>query len=89
MKKIYVFTLNNCSHCTELKRKLTESGIIFNDVEITKNRNLWDIVLKQTGHDILPTVFIQKEDDGSGVVYTPGRDFQSDEQIIDIIKKII
>jgi len=41
----------------------------------------------KTGHDVLPTVFIQSDNQGNGVVYTPGRDFQDVDEIIEIIKK--
>lgn len=86
MKKILIFTLNSCSHCQELKKKLTESLIPFDDVEITLNRQLWNHIISQMGHDLLPTIFIKDDDDSSGLIYTPGRDFQSDDEIIKIIK---
>jgi len=88
MKKILVFTLNGCVHCQELKEKLTELSIPFDDVEITLNRKLWDYVISQTGYDLLPTVFIKDGDDSSGLIYTPGRDFQSNDEIIEIIKNL-
>lgn len=89
MPVVYVFTLNGCVHCADLKKQLSEESIPFHDIEITKNREIWNSVISQTGHDILPTVFIQKGDDGSGTIYTPGRDFQSNEEIIKIIKNNI
>jgi glutaredoxin len=89
MKNILIFTINGCVHCRELKMKLNEQSIPFKDIEITLNRALWEQVIAQTGLDILPTVFIQNENDGSGTVYTPGRDFQTSDEMIEIIKKII
>lgn len=89
MKQIAVFTLNNCPLCFSLKNKLKESSIPFHDIEITKNRGLWDEVLSQTGLDALPTVYIQSDEEGNGVVYTPGRDFQDVDEIIEIIKENI
>jgi len=86
MKEIMIFTLNGCVHCAELKRKLNELSIPFHDIEITKNRKIWDSVKAQTGYDTLPTIFIQTDNQGNGVVYTPGRDFQNDDEIIEIIK---
>ena len=55
-------------------------------MEITLNRKLWDYVISQTGYDLLPTVFIKDGNDDSGLIYTPGRDFQSNDEIIEIIK---
>jgi glutaredoxin len=89
MKTILVFTLNGCERCAELKNKMKELNVSFHDVEITKNRKLWNAVKGQIGYDILPTVFIQIDDIGNGTVYTPGRDFQDVNEIIEIIKKNI
>jgi glutaredoxin len=89
MKRIVIFTLNDCIHCSELKQKLIDISIPFYDIEITKNKKLWDNVISQTGYDVLPTVFIQSDDEGNGLVYTPGRDFQDINEIIEIIKKNI
>jgi glutaredoxin len=89
MKTIVVFTLNGCVHCAELKKKLSDLSIPFHDIEITKNRELWNKIIAQIGHDILPTVYIQEDDVGNGLVYTPGRDFQSNDEMIEIIKRNI
>ena len=87
MKTIAIFTLNGCIHCAELKEKLKELTIPFHDIEITKNRTIWEKVIAQTGYDILPTIFIPIDNEDNGLVYTPGRDFQSIDDIIEIIKK--
>ena len=87
MKNLLIFTLNGCSYCRELKDKLTNLSIPFKDVEITKNRKLWEHVLSQTGDDALPTVFIQNDNEDSGLVYTPGKNFQDVNEIIEIIMK--
>jgi glutaredoxin len=89
VKSIYVFTLNNCPYCQELKDKLNESSISFHDVEISKNKELWQSIVVQTGYDLLPSVFIRNENDIDGLIYTPGRDFQDLNEIIEIIKSII
>ena len=89
MKHLAVFTLNTCPLCLLLKKKLRDNSIDFHDIEITKNRELWDDVLSQTGHDALPTVYIQTDEQGNGVVYTPGRDFQDLDEIMEIIKNNI
>jgi glutaredoxin len=89
MKTIAVFTLNGCVYCAQLKQKLSDLSIPFHDIEITKNKDLWDKIVAQTGYDVLPTVYIQEDDIGNGLVYTPGRDFQSNDEIIEIIKRNI
>jgi glutaredoxin len=69
--------------------KLTEQSISFKDIEITKNQELWKQVTSQTGYDLLPTVFIQNDDNSTGTVYIPDRDFQDINEIIEIIKSNI
>jgi glutaredoxin len=87
--KIYVFTLDGCGHCKYLKMELNELKIPYTEIEVTVNEHLWEQVVKQTGHDSLPTVYIQKENQESGPVYVPGRDFDSQEEIIEILKNYV
>jgi glutaredoxin len=84
--KIYVFTLDGCAYCTFLKNKLNDLNIPFTEIEVTVNEHLWDQVVKQTGLDNLPTVYIQKENKDTGPVYVPDRDFNNQDEIIEIIK---
>ncbi len=84
--KIYVFTLDGCAYCTFLKNKLNDLNIPFTEIEVTVNGHLWDQVVKQTGLDNLPTVYIQKENKDTGPVYVPDRDFNNQDEIIEIIK---
>ncbi len=89
MNEIIVFTLNGCSHCVILKDSLTEKKIPFAEIEITSNKKIWDQVVEQTGHNVLPTVFIKKENSEVGPVYVPGRDFNSPDEIIPILEKFL
>jgi glutaredoxin len=86
---IIIFTLKGCGHCTELKKGLTELTIPFNEIEITENETIWNQVIKQTGHNSLPTVFIGLEGKENGPVFVPERDFKDKDEIIEIIKKYI
>jgi glutaredoxin 3 len=87
MKSIFIFTKNGCPQCRELKQRLNNLSIPFKDIEVTLNRDLWNQVVTQTGYDVLPTVFIKDDNGSSGLVYTPGRDFQDIDEIIEILKK--
>ena len=80
-----VFTLNGCSHCEHLVNKLTELGIIHQNLEINQNKTLWDHVVSETGYNILPTVILKDDDSDLGVVYIPGKDFQNTEEIVELI----
>ena len=85
---IVIFTLNGCSHCKNLKNRLNELNIPFIDVEIGQNQKLWDQVVEQTGHNVLPTVFIKKENTEEGPVYVPGRDYETEDEIVEILKNL-
>jgi glutaredoxin len=85
---IIIFTLNGCFHCTNLKNRLNELNIPFIDVEIGQNQKLWDQVVEQTGHNVLPTVFIKKDNTDEGPVYVPGRDYKTEDEIVEIIKNL-
>ena len=86
MPEIIVFTLDGCSHCVILKSKLNEETIPFTEIEITLNEKIWDKVVEQTGHNVLPTVFIKYEDTDTGPVFIPCKDYESPEDLIPKIK---
>ena len=75
--------------CFALKNRLTKEGIHFHDIEITLNPDLWKRILAQVDNDALPTVFIQTDTEGNGLVYSPGRDFHDIDEIVDIIQHSI
>jgi glutaredoxin len=88
-KTIVIFTLNGCNHCQSLKKRLHENKIPFDEVEINSNKHLWEQVVQQTGHNVLPTVFIKEGKKDTGLVYVPGRDYSNEEEIYEIIQKHI
>jgi glutaredoxin len=89
MNTIVVFTLNGCTHCSKLKKRLDDLSIKFLEIEIGQNKEIWENVVQQTGKNVLPTVFIKKENSDDGPVYVPGRDYQSEDEIVEIIKSYI
>ena len=86
---IVLFTLKGCDHCNDLKTRLNKLNIQYQEIEINQNKELWNQVVSQTGHNVLPTVFISENKTDEGLVYVPGRDYQSQDEIIEIIKKHI
>jgi glutaredoxin len=84
--QIFVFSLNGCGHCKTLKEKLNELSIPYTDLEINSHREIWDQVVKQTGLNILPTVFIKKGETDDGPVFVPSRDFTNQEELLEKIK---
>ena len=84
--QIFIFSLNGCGYCKTLKEKLNESSIPFTELEINSNREIWNQVVKQTGLNILPTIFIKKDGTDDGPVFVPTRDFNSVEEIVEKLK---
>ena len=89
MNNIVVFTLKGCGHCVELKKELIACEIPHNEIEISENEEIWNQVVKQTGHNALPTVFIGLDGNETGPVFVAGRDFNGKDEFIEIIKKYI
>ena len=89
MNNIVVFTLKGCGHCVELKKELIVREIPYNEIEISENEEIWNQVVKQTGHNALPTVFIGLEGNENGPVFVAGRDFNTKEEAIEKIRKYI
>ena len=87
--KIIVFSLNGCGHCLVLKKQLNDDNIEFTEIEVSKNNEVWDQVVKQTGHNSLPTVFISLNGEDDGPVFVPGRDYKDKDEIVKIIKTYI
>jgi len=86
---VIVFTLLGCGHCESLKKRLITQNIFFNEIEITQNPDIWSQVVEQTGYNLLPTVFIRNEGSEDGTVFVPGRDYQSEDDIINLINEYI
>lgn len=86
---IVVFTLKDCSHCIDLKKKLKNENISFTEIEVTSNKHIWDKVVEQTGHNALPSVYISLNGGDNGPIYVPERDYQDQEELIDKIKKFV
>lgn len=89
MSNVILFTLSDCIHCKSLKKRLQMESITYNEIEITNNKKIWNEVVNQTGHNTLPTVFIQKNNSDIGPVFVAGVDFMSDDEGLNIIKQHI
>ena len=87
--KIVIFTMDGCGHCKSLKNRLEEISVPYIDIEINENEHIWNQVVSQTGHNLIPTVFIQNDDSDNGLVFVPGRDYDSEDDILEKIKTYV
>ena len=71
----------------EDKKELNELQISFNEIEISQNKKVWNQVVEQTKQNVIPTIYITKENTDEGLVFIPGKDFNNRDEGIEIIKK--
>jgi len=86
-KKLLIFTLNGCGFCKSIKKRLEDESILFTEYEINENPELWEQVVSQTNSEYLPAFFIKESDSSSGFIFCPKRDFNNEEEILEILKK--
>jgi glutaredoxin len=87
--ELMVFTLGNCGHCKNLKDRLRSESIPFTEVEVSKNKELWNKVVEQTKNEFLPSIYIKQEGSNKGPFFCPDRDFKTDDEAIGIIRRYI
>jgi glutaredoxin len=85
--EVFVFTLNDCEHCKDLKTKLSNVQISFREFEINEHKPFWDDVVKQTGTDVVPTLYLLDKINKRSRVLIPGKDFNDGDEAIKMIKK--
>ena len=86
--EVFVFSLNDCVHCKDLKMKLNNSKISFKDFDIDKHESFWGEIVKQTGENVVPTICLYDEDKKMHV-FISGKDFNNRDEGINLIKKYI
>ena len=89
MNEIIVFTLNGCGHCVDLKKELKKQNISFTEIEVETNKEIWNSVVKQTGHNSLPSVYISIAGGDEGPIFVPERDYKDRDDLIEKIKMYI
>jgi glutaredoxin len=89
MNVLVIFTLDGCSHCVDLKKKLDILKIQYVEIEVTKNKQIWDKVVEQTGHNSLPSVYISLDGGDSGPIFVPERDYETQDELIEKIKNYL
>lgn len=88
-KQLVIFTLEGCGHCKELKNRVSEESIPFTEIEVSRNKELWNKIVDQTKNEYLPSFFIKTEGTDNGPIFCPERDFKGTEEAVEIIKNHI
>jgi glutaredoxin len=79
--KITIYTNETCGYCTSIKVSLDKEKIKYTEVITTEEENkAWQDIVSLTGMPTVPTIIFKNE------IFVAGRDFQSPEQLLQIIK---
>jgi len=84
--ELTLFTMPFCSYCNGLKKRLDELKIIYLDFDVIENREEWLKIVEKIGVDILPTSYINNIETNDGRFFIPGKDYQTEDEIVNIIK---
>ena len=64
-------------------------SVPFTDVDISVNQDLWSQVVEQTKTNFVPTVFVRHGETEEGDIYIPEKDFKSEDELIESLKKYL
>ena len=55
-KKVFVYSLEGCPACEDLKTKLDKIGLVYENVEMSGNNAMWDKLTEWGGSEFVPQV---------------------------------
>jgi glutaredoxin len=58
-KKVYVYALDGCPACEELKSKLDKMGLVYETVIMNGNKTMWDKLSEMGGSEYAPQVQVE------------------------------
>lgn len=58
MSDIVIYTSSYCSYCRRARALLDSKGVCYTVLDVDANPRLWDEIIKRTGCDTVPQVFI-------------------------------
>ena len=86
MDKLLIFTLDGCYHCSSLKKRLDDINITYKEVEVGQNPEIWGEIVKLVKYEFLPTILVSPENSENGHIYVPSVNYQTEDEIVEIIK---
>lgn len=61
MKNIVIYTKNYCPYCKKAVALLSSKGVDFKEIDVTYDDETFSKVMKKTGWDTVPQVFVDEE----------------------------
>lgn len=90
--KLYLFTMEGCPHCLEMKQLLDESGIEYKVKDIDENEDEYQEFQKIVENDYVPALLGVKLKNGKMIKHlaiAPDRDFQELEEALEKVMEFI
>ena len=81
MEKIIIYTNETCPYCKQVKEKLTEEKIKFEDRLTSEFKDEWQNIIDLTGMPTLPTIHYKNN------YFVPNRDFGNPQGLINLLKE--
>jgi len=88
-KNVYLFKMNSCPHCDDLKKLLPQAGIKYKTIDIDKHKSLFDTVIQQTGFDHVPQLLVNEWDGKEFINSKFVSDFDTLEEAIEQVKFLL
>lgn len=90
--KLYLFTMEGCPHCLEMKQLLDENGIEYKVKDIDENEDEYQEFQKIVENDYVPALLGVKLNNGKMIKHlaiAPDRDFQELEEALEKVMEFI
>jgi glutaredoxin len=81
MKKITIYTNEQCPYCKQLKEEFTKENVKFNEKLTVDYTEEWEDIQKLVGMATVPTVYYKDE------YFVAGRDFGTPHSLIKVLKR--
>ncbi len=59
MKHVRIYTTSICPYCDRAKALLRKKGVEFEEIDVETNREAMERVIKETGRQTVPQIFIE------------------------------
>jgi len=88
-KTVFVYTMDGCPYCSELKGMLNDEGIVFVERDCDKYELQYEVLTNNTKNEFVPSIEIKDNERLTKRFLTPERDFEELEQAVHLIKKFL
>ena len=86
-KIVYIYSMEECPHCTDLKEMIKAEGINFKTIDIDEFEDDWEKVKKITQGEYVPTLLVRDTKTRKRKYISPDVDFEDLEEALYLLKK--